>query len=49
MSSPSDAHPSNTPSPLENWRPLTRLRTYPAHTTHLLRALGVLANLEVNR
>ncbi|MFF6877497.1 transposase family protein [Streptomyces sp. NPDC012474] len=34
---------------LKNWRPLTKLRTDPAHATPLLRALLVLTNLEVNR
>ncbi|MGW0591255.1 transposase family protein [Streptosporangium sp. NPDC002607] len=34
---------------LKNWRTLTKLRTDPAHATHLLRALPVLTNLEVNR
>ncbi|WP_406490346.1 transposase family protein [Streptomyces phaeochromogenes] len=34
---------------LKNWRILTKLRTDPARATHLLRALLVLTNLEVNR
>ncbi|MFE2749528.1 transposase family protein [Streptomyces scopuliridis] len=34
---------------LKNWRTLTKLRTNPARATHLLRALPVLTNLEVNR
>ncbi|MET7727621.1 MULTISPECIES: transposase family protein [Streptomyces] len=34
---------------LKNWRTLTKLRTNPARATHLLRALLVLTNLEVNR
>ncbi|MER5618281.1 hypothetical protein [Streptomyces sp. NPDC002215] len=34
---------------LKNWRTLTKLRTDPARATHLLRALLVLTNLEVNR
>ncbi|MFF0000571.1 carbamoyltransferase C-terminal domain-containing protein [Streptomyces avermitilis] len=34
---------------LKNWRTLTRLRTAPDRATHLLRALFVLTNLEVNR
>ncbi|MFD5661497.1 transposase family protein [Streptomyces hirsutus] len=34
---------------LKNWRTLTKLRTDPAHSTRLLRALLVLTNLEVNR
>ncbi|MFE9890685.1 transposase family protein [Streptomyces scopuliridis] len=34
---------------LKNWRTLTKLRTNPARATHLLRALFVLTNLEVNR
>ncbi|MFD8981535.1 transposase family protein [Streptomyces sp. NPDC059564] len=34
---------------LKNWRTLTKLRTDPARTTHLLRALLVLTNLEINR
>ncbi|MGW1507180.1 transposase family protein [Streptomyces mirabilis] len=34
---------------LKNWRTLTKLRTDPAHATHLLRALLVLTNLEINR
>ncbi|MFF9512314.1 transposase family protein [Streptomyces sp. NPDC014724] len=34
---------------LKNWRILTRLRTDPARATHLLCALLVLTNLEVNR
>ncbi|MER7775800.1 transposase family protein [Streptomyces sp. NPDC096191] len=34
---------------LKNWRTLTKLRIDPARATHLLRALLVLANLEVNR
>ncbi|MFF8557040.1 transposase family protein [Streptomyces sp. NPDC015501] len=34
---------------LKNWRVLTKLRTDPARATHLLRALLVLTNLEVNR
>ncbi|MFG2364122.1 transposase family protein [Streptomyces mirabilis] len=34
---------------LKNWRTLTKLRTDPARTTRLLRALLVLTNLEVNR
>ncbi|MDJ0384545.1 hypothetical protein [Streptomyces sp. G-G2] len=33
---------------LRNWRILTKLRTDPACTTQLLRALLVLTNLEVN-
>lgn len=34
---------------LKNWRILSKLRTDPARATHLLRALLVLTNLEVNR
>ncbi|MDQ0956432.1 hypothetical protein QFZ66_000310 [Streptomyces sp. B4I13] len=34
---------------LKNWRTLTKLRTDPARAAHLLRALLVLTNLEVNR
>ncbi|MGW4984103.1 transposase family protein [Streptomyces mirabilis] len=34
---------------LKNWRTLTKLRTNPARATHLLRALLVLTNLQVNR
>ncbi|MDN3258782.1 transposase family protein [Streptomyces sp. CSDS2] len=34
---------------LKNWRSLTKLRTDPARATHLLRALLVLTNLEINR
>lgn len=34
---------------LKNWRILTKLRTDPARATHLLRALLVLTNLEINR
>ncbi|MEW2289384.1 transposase family protein [Streptomyces sp. NPDC047841] len=34
---------------LKNWRTLTKFRSDPARTTHLLRALLVLTNLEVNR
>ncbi|MTE17645.1 hypothetical protein F0L17_00540 [Streptomyces sp. TRM43335] len=34
---------------LRNWRILTKLRTDPARTTQLLRALLALTNLEVNR
>ncbi|WP_381560671.1 transposase family protein [Streptomyces eurythermus] len=34
---------------LKNWRTLTKLRTDPAQATHLLRALLVLTNIEVNR
>ncbi|QEU74112.1 IS5/IS1182 family transposase [Streptomyces nitrosporeus] len=34
---------------LKNWRTLTKLRTNPTRATHLLRALLVLTNLEVNR
>ncbi|MFF9505984.1 transposase family protein [Streptomyces sp. NPDC014724] len=34
---------------LKNWRILTELRTDPARATHLLHALLVLTNLEVNR
>ncbi|MFF4427445.1 transposase family protein [Streptomyces sp. NPDC001549] len=34
---------------LMNWRALTKLRTDPARATHLLSALLVLTNLEVNR
>ncbi|MFE5602969.1 transposase family protein [Streptomyces coelicoflavus] len=34
---------------LKHWRILTKLRTDPACATHLLRALLVLTNLEVNR
>ncbi|MEU8975595.1 hypothetical protein AB0D11_41395 [Streptomyces monashensis] len=34
---------------LKNWRILIKLRTDPARATHLLRALPVLTNLEVNR
>ncbi|MEU3960276.1 transposase family protein [Streptomyces buecherae] len=34
---------------LKNWRDLTKLRADPARATHLLRALLVLTNLEVNR
>ncbi|MEU7367109.1 transposase family protein [Streptomyces hygroscopicus] len=34
---------------LKNWRILTKLRTDPARATHLLRAVHVLTNLEVNR
>ncbi|MFD5234940.1 hypothetical protein ACFWJ5_41975 [Streptomyces qaidamensis] len=34
---------------LKNWRTLTKLRTDPARATQLLRALLVLANLEVRR
>ncbi|MFE7353697.1 hypothetical protein ACFU8Q_10935 [Streptomyces sp. NPDC057543] len=34
---------------LKNWRALTKLRTDPVRATHLLRALLVLTNLEVNR
>ncbi len=34
---------------LKNWRVLTKLRTDPARATHLLRALLVLTNLEVDR
>ncbi|MET7920763.1 transposase family protein [Streptomyces avermitilis] len=34
---------------LKNWRTLTKLRTDPARATHLLRALLVLTNLEVDR
>ncbi|MFD4577482.1 IS5/IS1182 family transposase, partial [Streptomyces sp. NPDC058479] len=34
---------------LKNWRILTKLRTDPAHATHLLRALLVLTNIEINR
>ncbi|WP_411078366.1 transposase family protein [Streptomyces sp. cmx-10-25] len=33
----------------KNWRVLTKLRTDPARATHLLRALLVLTNLEINR
>ncbi|WP_316781735.1 transposase family protein [Streptomyces sasae] len=33
---------------LKNWRTLTKLRIDPARATHLLRALLVLTNLEVN-
>ncbi|XIE81632.1 transposase family protein [Streptomyces sp. SBR177] len=34
---------------LKNWRILTKLRTDPARATHLLRALLVLTDLEINR
>lgn len=34
---------------LKNWRTLTKLPTGPDRATHLLRALLVLTNLEVNR
>ncbi|MFJ9041224.1 transposase family protein [Streptomyces sp. NPDC102406] len=34
---------------LKNWRVITKLRTDPARATHLLRALLVLANLEISR
>jgi hypothetical protein len=34
---------------LKNWRTLTKLRANPVRATHLLRALLVLTNLEVNR
>ncbi|MDO0930378.1 transposase family protein [Streptomyces sp. DG2A-72] len=34
---------------LKNWRTLAKLRTDPTHATHLLRALLVLTNLEINR
>ncbi|OCC13996.1 transposase family protein [Streptomyces sp. PTY087I2] len=34
---------------LKNWQILTKLRTDPARATRLLRALFVMANLEVNR
>jgi hypothetical protein len=34
---------------LKNWRILTKLRTDPPRATHLLRALLVLTNLEINR
>lgn len=34
---------------LKNWRILAKLRTDPARATHLLRALLVLTNLDVNR
>ncbi|WP_329448928.1 hypothetical protein OG906_34820 (plasmid) [Streptomyces sp. NBC_01426] len=34
---------------LKNWRALTKLRTNPARATHLLRALLILTNLEINR
>ncbi|WP_455360197.1 transposase family protein [Streptomyces sp. SYSU K21746] len=34
---------------LKNWRTFTKLRTDPARATHLLHALLVLTNLEVNR
>ncbi|MFJ1550138.1 hypothetical protein [Streptomyces sp. NPDC088246] len=34
---------------VKNWRILTKLRIDPARATHLLRALAVLPNLEVNR
>ncbi|MEV7020419.1 transposase family protein [Streptomyces sp. NPDC093991] len=34
---------------LKNWRILTKLRADPARATHLLRALLVLTNLEINR
>ncbi|MCX5380369.1 hypothetical protein [Streptomyces sp. NBC_00091] len=48
--SPLDAPPSNTGfAHPKNWRILAKLRTDPARATHLLRALLVLTNLEVNR
>jgi transposase len=34
---------------LKNWRTLTKLRANPVRATHLVRALLVLTNLEVNR
>jgi hypothetical protein len=34
---------------LKNWRILAKLRTDPTRATHLLRALLVLTNLEINR